>query len=171
MKILKLIDHLFDTSEKRLRSLFVITLFYLIWQNIFQCALFVRLYEVTSYAQLFSFMSDMQRYDHSLIIHIIYYVISHPTLTVSGLINCFSLVDILSMISIILLIKDLIYPFIFDAIKLISLGIILIIAINSTSLSYLIVRLHYLSIIGSIFAIMISIYCLYKIVKLIFDKH
>ena len=105
LKILRLIDHYVDSFEKRIFIFIIFITMYWLWQNIWQLILFFKLFFITDYESLFDLQAHLSNYESSVLIRILYYVISNPSLNIVGLVRCIKLIDILGVAGIVLLIK------------------------------------------------------------------
>ena len=85
MKILRLIDRYIDSFEKRIFIFIIFITMYWLWQNIWQLLLFYKVYVITDYESLFNLQAHLSNYESSVLIRIIYYVISNPSLNMAGL--------------------------------------------------------------------------------------
>lgn len=108
-------------------------------------------------------------YQSSVFIHILYYVISNPTLNVLKLISCIKLIDILAIAGVILLIKKFRIVVIFNGIKYVWGLFWVVKALNSKSVYLVIYCLKWLSLGLFISMLIVSIVLLYTLSKMIAD--
>ena len=98
LKILRLIDRYIDSFEKRIFIFIIFITMYWLWQNIWQLLLFYKVYFITDYESLFNLQAHLSNYESSVLIRIIYYVISNPSLNMAGLVSCIKLIDIMGIV-------------------------------------------------------------------------
>lgn len=103
LKILKLIDRYVDSFEKRIFIFIVFITIYWLWQNIWQLILFSKLFFITDYESLFNLQAHLSNYESSVLIRIIYYVISNPSLNIAGVVSCIKLIDIMGIVGLLIL--------------------------------------------------------------------
>lgn len=103
LKILKLIDRYVDSFEKRIFIFIVFITIYWLWQNIWQLILFSKLFLITDYESLFNLQAHLSNYESSVLIRIIYYVISNPSLNIAGVVSCIKLIDIMGIVGLLIL--------------------------------------------------------------------
>ena len=139
------------------------------WQNIWQLLLFYKVYFITDYESLFNLQAHLSNYESSVLIRIIYYVISNPTLNVFKLISCIKLIDILAILGVILLIKKFRIVVIFNGIKYVWGLFWFVKALNSKSVYLVISCLKWLSLGLFISMLIVSIVLLYTLSKMIAD--
>ena len=169
MKILRLIDRYIDSFEKRIFIFIIFITMYWLWQNIWQLLLFYKVYVITDYESLFNLQAHLSNYESSVLIRIIYYVISNPTLNVLKLISCIKLIDILAIAGVILLIKKFRIVVIFNGIKYVWGLFWVVKALNSKSVYLVISCLKWLSLGLFISMLIVSIVLLYTLSKMIAD--
>ena len=95
MKIFNWIDSLFDTRQKRVLWLIVSVSIYWIWTAVWEIMFFSKLISITDYASLFDFLNIMDRYDKTVLIRIVFSVVSSSGLTIKGILRSLSLLDVL----------------------------------------------------------------------------
>ena len=169
LKILRLIDRYIDSFEKRIFIFIIFITMYWLWQNIWQLLLFYKVYVITDYESLFNLQAHLSNYESSVLIRIIYYVISNPTLNVFKLISCIKLIDILAILGVILLIKKFRIVVIFNGIKYVWGLFWVVKALNSKSVYLVISCLKWLSLGLFISMLIVSIVLLYTLSKMIAD--
>ena len=169
LKILRLIDRYIDSFEKRIFIFIIFITMYWLWQNIWQLLLFYKVYVITDYESLFNLQAHLSNYESSVLIRIIYYVISNPTLNVLKLISCIKLIDILAIAGVILLIKKFRIVVIFNGIKYVWGLFWVVKALNSKSVYLVISCLKWLSLGLFISMLIVSIVLLYTLSKMIAD--
>ena len=169
MKILRLIDRYIDSFEKRIFIFIIFITMYWLWQNIWQLLLFYKVYVITDYESLFNLQAHLSNYESSVLIRIIYYVISNPTLNVLKLISCIKLIDILAIAGVILLIKKFRIVVIFNGIKYVWGLFWVVKALNSKSVYLVISCLKWLSLGLFISMLIVSVVLLYTLSKMIVD--
>ena len=76
---------------------------YWLWQNIWQLLLFYKVHVITDYESLFNLQAHLSNYESSVLIRIIYYVISNPSLNMAGLVSCIKLIDIMGIVGLLIL--------------------------------------------------------------------
>ena len=103
LKILRLIDRYVDSFEKRIFIFIIFITMYWLWQNIWQLLLFYKVYFITDYESLFNLQAHLSNYESSVLIRIIYYVISNPSLNMAGLVSCIKLIDIMGIVGLLIL--------------------------------------------------------------------
>lgn len=103
LKILKLIDRYVDSFEKRIFIFIVFITIYWLWQNIWQLILFSKLFFITDYESLFNLQAHLSNYESSVLIRIIYHVISNPSLNIAGVVSCIKLIDIMGIVGLLIL--------------------------------------------------------------------
>ena len=103
LKILRLIDRYIDSFEKRIFIFIIFITMYWLWQNIWQLLLFYKVYVITDYESLFNLQAHLFNYESSVLIRIIYYVISNPSLNMAGLVSCIKLIDIMGIVGLLIL--------------------------------------------------------------------
>ena len=103
LKILKLIDRYVDSFEKRIFIFIIFITIYWLWQNIWQLILFSKLFLITDYESLFNLQAHLSNYESSVLIRIIYYVISNPSLNIAGVVSCIKLIDIMGIVGLLIL--------------------------------------------------------------------
>ena len=169
LKILRLIDRYIDSFEKRIFIFIIFITMYWLWQNIWQLLLFYKVYVITDYESLFNLQAYLSNYESSVLIRIIYYVISNPNLNVLKLISCIKLIDILAILGVILLIKKFRIVVIFNGIKYVWGLFWVVKALNSKSVYLVIYCLKWLSLGLFISMLIVSIVLLYTLSKMITD--
>ena len=169
MKILRLIDRYIDSFEKRIFIFIIFITMYWLWQNIWQLLLFYKVYVITDYESLFNLQAHLSNYESSVLIRIIYYVISNPTLNLLSLIRCIKLIDILAIAGIVLLIKKCRIVVVFNGIKYVW-GLFWIIKALHSKCVYLVINcLKWLSL-GLFICVLISACIwLYTLAEIIVD--
>ena len=169
MKILRLIDRYIDSFEKRIFIFIIFITMYWLWQNIWQLLLFYKVYVITDYESLFNLQAHLSNYESSVLIRIIYYVISNPTLNLLSLIRCIKLIDILAIAGIVLLIKKCRIVVVFNGIKYVWGLFWIIKALHSKSVYLVINCLKWLSL-GLFICVLISACIwLYTLAEIIVD--
>lgn len=99
MKIFNWIDSLFDTRRKRVLWLIVLAAIYWFWTDVWEILFFSKLTSLSGYESLFEFLQVMDRYDKTLLIRIIYSVVSNAQLTFKGILQSISLMDLLLLMA------------------------------------------------------------------------
>lgn len=171
MKIYNWIDSLFDNKEKRKRWVLWTASLYLIWQLIWLDVFFFNLAKVNSYDSLFTFMGSMSAYSNSVLIRIVFFLISGNHIDFLGLANAlfhevylFDLFMILICTLAICTRKKGYLMGILGCGYFMFLCAILILGLASRSVSYLIFLLKILSYISLFIFIALTLYILYRIV-------
>lgn len=103
LKILRLIDRYVDSFEKRIFIFIVFITMYWLWQNIWQLILFSKLFFITDYESLLNLQAHLSNYESSVLIRILYYVISNPSLNIAGVVSCIKLIDIMGIVGLLIL--------------------------------------------------------------------
>ena len=133
LKILKLIDRYVDSFEKRIFIFIVFITIYWLWQNIWQLILFSKLFFITDYESLFNLQAHLSNYESSVLIRIIYYVISNPSLNIAGVVSCIKLIDIMGIVGLLILAQKYRIIIILNGFKYVWCSIWLVKGMNSAS--------------------------------------
>lgn len=166
MKILKWIDNNFlDSFDKRVFLFMCLVGFYWLWQAIWQIILFFNLYQLSDYSSLFALHSNLDSYSSSVLVRMIYKIISGSFYVL----NCINFIDIFCVIGYILLIKKWKISTIILGLKWIWLGICLFIGLQSNSLNIVIFLLKMLGAGSIVFEIGFMIIMLYSLVNELFS--
>lgn len=167
MKILNWIDQFVDSFEKRV---FLFTFFvglYCLWQAIWQVWLYFNLIPLSDYSSLFTLYSNLDRYSSSLLVRIIYQIISSS----NHFLSCFDFVDILGCVGFLLMVKEYKVSVVLLALKYIWILVLLCIGISANSLNMVIFALKLLGIGSLILEIGFIMSILYKLASMILDVH
>ncbi|MDO4466501.1 MAG: hypothetical protein Q4C49_05770 [Bacillota bacterium] len=171
MKIYNWIDSYFDTKEKRLKWVLWISALYLLWQLIWLDVFFYQLIRVNSYESLFTFMNSMKVYSQSVLIRIVFGLISGNHIDLVGLIVAiFNNVYVLDYIMIgicalaALSRKKGLRIYILSSMYFIFLCTILILGFASSSVFVLLSLLKVLSLVSFVLFVSCTVYLVYRIV-------
>lgn len=156
MKILRLIDRYIDSFEKRIFIFIIFITMYWLWQNIWQLLLFYKVYVITDY-------------ESSVLIRIIYYVISNPSLNMAGLVSCIKLIDIMGIVGLFILAQKYRIIMILNVFKYIWCTIWIVKGMNSASVYLVINCLKWLSIGGLILVGIVILQWLFGLVRIILE--
>lgn len=154
MKIFNWIDSLFDTTIKRVLWLLVLVSMYWFWSNIWEILFFSKLTSIISYASLFEFLDIMDRYDHAVLIRIVFHAVSNGGLYGKGILMAVSFVDLLFLMGtgLVMVQKNMKvhkeWLLIIEMIFLIGLMILLVMGFQSGTLSEVIKILRTIGIFG-----------------------
>lgn len=178
MKIYNWIDACFDTKEKRKKWVLWISALYLIWQLIWLDVFFYKLLQVSTYESLFTFMGGMKVYSNSVLIRVVFGLISGNHIDLLGLITAFFnnvyLFDYI-MLGICVLAalsrKKGYILYILSCLYFIFLCAILIFGLASSSIYVLLSLLKVLSCVSLVLFVACTLYILYRIVRSIFNLY
>ena len=142
LKILKSIDHYVDSFEKRIFIFIIFITIYWLWQNIWQLILFSKLFFITDYESLFNLQAHLSNYESSVLIRILYYVISNPSLNILGVVSCIKLIDIMGIVGLLILAQKYRIIMILNGFKYIWCTIWIVKGMNSASV-YLVLKMAF----------------------------
>lgn len=168
MKLIKKIDQLFDTFEKRITWIEMIVLSWWMWQYIWLLMMMIALFKVTDETSLLSFYETIQAYNVSLFARIAFSVMNYRSI-----LTAFSMIDLLfvfvSLYMIGALKKKTMFIFGGITVALIAwIGLCMGLGLQSSTLAALFSLLHFLSMGGVLFCGWFIILGLFILVKLIF---
>lgn len=169
MKILRLIDRYIDSFEKRIFIFIIFITMYWLWQNIWQLLLFYKVYLITDYESLFNLQAHLSNYESSVLIRIIYYVISNPSLNMAGLVSCIKLIDIMGIVGLLILAQKYRIIMILNVFKYVWCTIWIVKGMNSASVYLVINCLKWLSIGGLILVGIVILQWLFGLVRIILE--
>lgn len=169
LKILRSIDRYVDSFEKRIFIFIVFITIYWLWQNIWQLILFSKLLFITDYEKLFNLQAHLSNYESSVLIRIIYYVISNPSLNMAGLVSCIKLIDIMGIVGLLILAQKYRIILILNGFKFVWCSIWIVKAIHSASVYLVINCLKWLSIGGLVLVIAAILMWLVRLVRMVVD--
>ena len=169
LKILRLIDRYVDSFEKRIFIFVIFITMYWLWQNIWQLLLFYKVYFIADYESLFNLQAHLSNYESSVLIRIIYYVISNPSLNMAGLVSCIKLIDIMGIVGLLILAQKYQIIIILNVVKDIWCTIWSVKGMNAASVYLVIKCLKWLSIGGLIFAGIVILQWLFGLVRIILE--
>ena len=106
---------------------------YWLWQNIWQLLLFYKVYVITDYESLFNLQAHLSNYESSVLIRIIYYVISNPSLNMAGLVSCIKLIVIMGIVGLLILAQKYRIIMILNVFKYVWCTIWIVKGMNSAS--------------------------------------
>lgn len=170
LKILKLIDRYVDSFEKRIFIFIVFITIYWLWQNIWQLILFSKLFFITDYESLFNLQAHLSNYESSVLIRIIYYVISNPSLNIAGVVSCIKLIDIMGIVGLLILAQKYRIIIILNGFKYVWCSIWLVKGMNSASVYLVINCLKWLSIDGLILVGIVIFLWLLGLIRIILEQ-
>lgn len=139
--------------------------FYWLWQAIWQIFLFYRLFALSNYDSLFSVYSNLDSYSSSVLVRIIYVVISKSY----NILSCINFMDIFGLVGYILLVKKWKISTILIGLKWVWLSIFLCVGLQSNSLNMAILILKILGMGAILFEIAFVVTILYSLVNSIFS--
>ena len=174
LKILRLIDRYIDSFEKRIFIFIIFITMYWLWQNIWQLLLFYKVYVITDYESLFNLQAHLSNYESSVLIRIIYYVISYyvisnPSLNMAGLVSCIKLIDIMGIVGLLILAQKYRIIMILNVFKYVWCTIWIVKGMNSASVYLVINCLKWLSIGGLILVGIVILQWLFGLVRIILE--
>ena len=170
LKILKSIDHYVDSFEKRIFIFIIFITMYWLWQNIWQLILFSKLFFITDYESLFNLQAHLSNYESSVLIRILYYVISNPSLNILGVVSCIKLIDIMGIVGLLILAQKYRIIMILNGFKYIWCSIWIVKGMNSASVYLVINCLKWLSIGGLILVSIVILLWLLGLIRIILEQ-
>ena len=170
LKILKSIDHYVDSFEKRIFIFIIFITIYWLWQNIWQLILFSKLFFITDYESLFNLQAHLSNYESSVLIRILYYVISNPSLNILGVVSCIKLIDIMGIVGLLILAQKYRIIMILNGFKYIWCSIWIVKGMNSASVYLVINCLKWLSIGGLILVSIVILLWLLGLIRIILEQ-
>ena len=170
MKILKSIDHYVDSFEKRIFIFIIFITMYWLWQNIWQLILFFKLFFITDYESLFDLQAHLSNYESSVLIRILYYVISNPSLNILGVVSCIKLIDIMGIVGLLIMAQKYRIIMILNGFKYIWCSIWIVKGMNSASVYLVINCLKWLSIGGLILVSIVILLWLLGLIRIILEQ-
>lgn len=170
LKILRSIDHYVDSFEKRIFLFIVFITMYWLWQNIWQLILFSKLLFITDYEGLFNLQAHLSNYESSVLIRILYYVISNPSLNILGVVSCIKLIDIMGIVGLLMMVQKYRIIMILNGFKYIWCSIWIVKGMNSASVYLVINCLKWLSIGGLILVGIVMLLWLVGLVRMIVNQ-
>ena len=170
LKILKSIDHYVDSFEKRIFIFIIFITIYWLWQNIWQLILFSKLFFITDYESLLNLQAHLSNYESSVLIRILYYVISNPSLNIAGVVSCIKLIDIMGIVGLLILAQKYRIIMILNGFKYIWCTIWIVKGMNSASVYLVINCLKWLSIGGFILVGIVMLLWLVGLVRMIVNQ-
>lgn len=168
MKLIKEIDRLFDTFEKRIAWIEMILLSWWMWQYVWLFMMMVVLLGVKDETSLLSFYEAIQTYNVSLFARIAFSVMNYRSI-----LNAFSMIDLLFVFLSLYMIGAMRKKTMFalgaiTVTLIIWIGLCMMIGLRSSTLTALFSLVHILSIGGALFCGCFIIFGLFILVKLIF---
>ena len=170
LKILKSIDHYVDSFEKRIFIFIIFITMYWLWQNIWQLILFFKLFFITDYESLFNLQAHLSNYESSVLIRILYYVISNPSLNILGVVSCIKLIDIMGIVGLLIMAQKYRIIMILNGFKYIWCSIWIVKGMNSASVYLVINCLKWLSIGGLILVSIVILLWLLGLIRIILEQ-
>ena len=170
LKILKSIDHYVDSFEKRIFIFIIFITMYWLWQNIWQLILFSKLFFITDYESLFNLQAHLSNYESSVLIRILYYVISNPSLNILGVVSCIKLIDIMGIVGLLIMAQKYRIIMILNGFKYIWCSIWIVKGMNSASVYLVINCLKWLSIGGLILVSIVILLWLLGLIRIILEQ-
>ena len=170
LKILKSIDHYVDSFEKRIFIFIIFITMYWLWQNIWQLILFSKLFFITDYESLLNLQAHLSNYESSVLIRILYYVISNPSLNILGVVSCIKLIDIMGIVGLLILAQKYRIIMILNGFKYIWCSIWIVKGMNSASVYLVINCLKWLSIGGLILVSIVILLWLLGLIRIILEQ-
>ena len=170
LKILKSIDHYVDSFEKRIFIFIIFITMYWLWQNIWQLILFSKLFFITDYESLLNLQAHLSNYESSVLIRILYYVISNPSLNIAGVVSCIKLIDIMGIVGLLILAQKYRIIMILNGFKYIWCSIWIVKGMNSASVYLVINCLKWLSIGGFILVGRVMLLWIVGLVRMIVNQ-
>ena len=170
LKILKSIDHYVDSFEKRIFIFIIFITMYWLWQNIWQLILFSKLFFITDYESLFDLQAHLSNYESSVLIRILYYVISNPSLNILGVVSCIKLIDIMGIVGLLIMAQKYRIIMILNGFKYIWCSIWIVKGMNSASVYLVINCLKWLSIGGLILVSIVILLWLLGLIRIILEQ-
>ena len=170
LKILKSIDHYVDSFEKRIFIFIIFITKYWLWQNIWQLILFFKLFFITDYESLFDLQAHLSNYESSVLIRILYYVISNPSLNILGVVSCIKLIDIMGIVGLLIMAQKYRIIMILNGFKYIWCSIWIVKGMNSASVYLVINCLKWLSIGGLILVSIVILLWLLGLIRIILEQ-
>ena len=170
LKILKSIDHYVDSFEKRIFIFIIFITIYWLWQNIWQLILFFKLFFITDYESLFDLQAHLSNYESSVLIRILYYVISNPSLNILGVVSCIKLIDIMGIVGLLIMAQKYRIIMILNGFKYIWCSIWIVKGMNSASVYLVINCLKWLSIGGLILVSIVILLWLLGLIRIILEQ-
>lgn len=167
MKILKWIDQYVDSFEKRIFLFIIFITIYWLWQNIWQLALFFKMFQIADYTSLLGFQSTLRQYENSVFVRLILYFISNQNRNLFSFVSCIKLIDIFGIFGMILMVKEYKNVLFIHGIKYVWSIFWIIKGLNSSSLNIVIYSLKWLSLGCLLCVFAICILLLYKVVSYI----
>lgn len=83
LKTYNWIDSLLDSKCKRRILFMIVVLIYWLWQNIWQTVFYFQLYKISDYSTLFDFLENMNQYNQSVLVSILYEIVMTSTMPLS----------------------------------------------------------------------------------------
>ena len=170
LKILRLIDLYVDSFEKRIFIFIIFITMYWLWQNIWQLILFFKLFFITDYESLFDLQAHLSNYESSVLIRILYYVISNPSLNILGVVSCIKLIDIMGIVGLLIMAQKYRIIMILNGFKYIWCSIWIVKGMNSASVYLVINCLKWLSIGGLILVSIVILLWLLGLIRIILEQ-
>ena len=170
LKILKSIDRYVDSFEKRIFIFIIFITMYWLWQNIWQLILFFKLFFITDYESLFDLQAHLSNYESSVLIRILYYVISNPSLNILGVVSCIKLIDIMGIVGLLIMAQKYRIIMILNGFKYIWCSIWIVKGMNSASVYLVINCLKWLSIGGLILVSIVILLWLLGLIRIILEQ-
>ena len=170
LKILKSIDYYVDSFEKRIFIFIIFITMYWLWQNIWQLILFFKLFFITDYESLFNLQAHLSNYESSVLIRILYYVISNPSLNILGVVSCIKLIDIMGIVGLLMMAQKYRIIMILNGFKYIWCSIWIVKGMNSASVYLVINCLKWLSIGGLILVGIVIFLWLLGLIQIILEQ-
>ena len=127
-------------------------------------------YSITDYESLFNLQAHLSNYESSVLIRIIYYVISNPSLNMAGLVSCIKLIDIMGIVGLLILAQKYRIIMILNVFKYVWCTIWIVKGMNSASVYLVINCLKWLSIGGLILVGIVILQWLFGLVRIILES-
>ena len=170
LKILKSIDRYVDSFEKRIFIFIIFITIYWLWQNIWQLILFSKLFFITDYESLFNLQAHLSNYESSVLIRILYYVISNPSLNILGVVSCIKLIDIMGIVGLLIMAQKYRIIMILNGFKYIWCSSGIVKGLNSARVYLVINCFKWLSIGGLILVSIVILLWLLGLIRIILEQ-
>lgn len=95
MKLYNWIDSFLDSKQKRRNVFLLLCLVYWLWQNIWQAIFYFQLFKISNYESLFNFLENMNQYNQSVLVKMIYEIVTTGNFDVVRLALQFHFLDLI----------------------------------------------------------------------------
>ena len=119
---------------------------------------------------MFNLQAHLFNYESSVLIRIIYYVISNPSISILGLVSCIKLIDIMGILGLLILVRKYRIIIILNGFKYVWCSIWLVKGMNSVSVYLVINCLKWLSIGGLILVGIVILLWLFGLIRIILEQ-